>query len=158
MADEQEPSGNPEVIQALNNAYEPILTAFEAFHRQEHRFQVKYHYKKMQKRYDELVGCARKWRRKILNRIEQLGGAVNSSLGPVSVSDDISTAYEDTLGRLRNIYSLLGQATAVAMSANDHPSTRMLMRLQTDVEKRLKKFEARKRQMTDMGANYLLKA
>ncbi len=46
------------VIAALNSVYRPTLTAFEQFHRQEHRFEVKYRYSKLQKRFDKLVHCA----------------------------------------------------------------------------------------------------
>lgn len=145
-----------DVIDALNAAYGPILTAFEEFHRQEHRFQVKYQYKKLQCRYDKFVHCARCWRRAILNRIERLGGDVESKLGDVVVKDEVKDAYEQTLDRLTEIYDALGAAVPIAQEQNDHPTHKILMHLQAEVDHKRCKIEAWLRQVDDLKSTYLV--
>lgn len=158
MADQQEPTGNPEVIAALNQAYKPALTAFEQLHRQEHRMLKRHGYKREAKRFDKLVDHAHMVRHKILNRVERLGGNVDSEMGPVKVSDDIETAYNDTVAILKEIYGALGRATAVATSANDHVTHKLLLMLQYKVDKKIHIMETKQRQLADLGSNYILKA
>jgi hypothetical protein len=141
---------------ALNAVYGPVLTLFEQAHRQEHVFQVKYRYKKLRERFDSLVGEARCWRRRLLNRIIRLGGDVTATMGDVSVTDDVKGAYEATQKLLDLIYNQLSMATAVAQSANDHPTHKVLMHLQHEVDHRRAKVEAWLRQVKDMGENYLV--
>lgn len=156
LMDQQDPGGNPEVIAALNQAYVPALTAFEQFHRQEHRLLKKYQYKHEAKRFDKMVNFAHCVRHKILNRIEGLGGEVDSRINSVTVSDNVKDAYENTISLLKEIYEALGRAVAVAQSANDHPTIKMLMMLQAKTDKKIRKYEAHMRQMNDLGNSYML--
>jgi len=154
--EKREQSSNGELVAAMNAAYRPIMTFMEQAHRQEHRFEKKYGYGKLQSRFDKLNGCARKWRRKILDRIEEFGGEVDSAMDPIKVSDDVATAYSDTLESLDSIYSALKQAVAVAMGSNDHPSTVMLMKIQKKVDSKIKDYEKHQRMAADLGDKYLL--
>jgi hypothetical protein len=149
------------VIAALNTVYQPTLCAFEQFHRQEHRFEVKYRYKKLQKRFDKLVHCARCWRRALLNRIERLGGDADSTISGVDVADDIMSAYCNTQTALDAIYDAIQRAIGVAKSAddesaNDHVTHTILMHLQYEVDHKRSKVEAWLRQVEDLGPNYAL--
>jgi bacterioferritin (cytochrome b1) len=151
---------NPKVIDALNAVYRPALTFFEQAHRQEHRFLIKYRYKKIAARFDKLVHCARCWRRHLLNRIERLGGEVDSTMGPVVVSDDIRAAYTDTLTGLRAIYAAAGDAIKVVRddAVSDHVTHKLLMKLQAEVDRKIAKIEAHVRQTMDLGENYIITA
>lgn len=142
------------VIDALNEAYKPVLTAFEQFHRQEHRFEIKYRYMKLQKRFDCFVHAARCWRRAILNRIERLGGDVESVMGDVVVKDEIKDAYTATLELLTEIYDALAAAIKAAQAADDHPTHKILMHLQFEVDHKRCKVEAWLRQVTDLRDVY----
>jgi bacterioferritin (cytochrome b1) len=144
------------VIEALNAAYKPILTAFEQFHRQEHRFQIKYRYKKLQTRYDKLVHAARCWRRAVLNRIERLGGEADSELGTVAVEDAVKEAYTATLFCLDEIFDRLADATEAAQKADDHVTHKILMQLQFEVDHKRAKVEAWLRQVKDLRDSYLV--
>jgi bacterioferritin (cytochrome b1) len=147
-----------EVIDALNAVYRPALTAFEQFHRQEHRFAVKYRYKELAERFDKLVNCAREWRRAVLNRIERLGGQADSTLGPIRIEDGVKEAYQATLAALAAIESAVKQAVAVAGSANDHPTCVVLYQVAKHVDRKMAKIEAHLRQLKDMGDAYLVTA
>jgi bacterioferritin (cytochrome b1) len=145
-----------EVIEALNNAYTPVLTLFEQAHRQEHVFEVRYRYTKLQERFDKIVHDARSWRRALLNRIVRLEGEVTATMSELSVSDDVKGAYDATLRLLDLIHSQIGQAVAVAQSANDHPTVKMLYCLQADVDHKRAKVEAWLRQVKDLRETYLV--
>jgi hypothetical protein len=152
---------NADVISALNAVYQPTLCAFEQFHRQEHRFEVKYRYKKLQERFDKLVHCARGWRRCLLNRIERLGGDADSTINGVAVADDIETAYANTHLALVAIYVAIQNAIGVAKAgddetAHDHVTHKLLMQLQAQVDHKISKVEAWQRQVEDLGQNYAL--
>jgi hypothetical protein len=147
---------NDSVIAALNDAYRPILTALEQFHRQEHRFEVKYRYKKLESRYDKLVSATRCWRRNILDRLERLGANVDSVMGPVIVKDEVRPAYEATQTILQEIYDAVGRATKAAQGADDHCTHKMLLHVHTEVDHKLAKVEAWLRQVKDMRDNYLV--
>jgi bacterioferritin (cytochrome b1) len=149
---------NPSVVEALNAVYRAALLAFEQFHRQEHRFEVRYRYKKLADRFDKLVHCARSWRRAVLNRIERLGGEADSTLGPVKVNDGVREAYEDALDALDAIRSAVIQGIAVASSANDYPTHKVLLFLSKEVDHKHAKIEAHLRQLKDMGDVYLATA
>ncbi len=156
MADEFTKAPDPNVVDALNGVYRPILTFFEQAHRQEHRFKIRFRYGKLEKRFDKFVHCAREWRRCLLNRIERLGGEADSTMGPVIVADDIMPAYDATHDGLRSIHDAVNQAIAVVQSANDHPSHKLLMHLQHDVDRNMSKIEAWQRQTKDLGENYAI--
>ena len=156
MLDKERTRGDSNVVAALNNVYKPALTAFEQFHRQEHRLNKRYRYKKFAKRYDKLVDHAHHVRHKVLNRVEHLGGDVDSVLDPIRVADDMQTVHENTLACLKEIQGRLGQATAVATSANDHTTHAMLLGLQKKNEKAIKKVEALERQREDLGNDFML--
>jgi bacterioferritin (cytochrome b1) len=145
-----------QVIATLNAAYRPVLTAFEQFHRQEHRFQIKYRYKKLQKRYDKMVVEARCWRRRILNRVERLGGQIDSTMGPVVVKDEVKDAYQATEDILREIFDALDRAVAAAQAADDHVTHKVLMHLETEVDHEIVKVQAWLRQVKDLRDNYLV--
>ncbi len=149
------------VIVALNSVYQPTLCAFEQFHRQEHRFEVKYRYKKLQKRFDKLVHCARSWRRALLNRIERLGGEADSTIKGVEVADDILTAYRNTQTALDAIFDAIQAAIATANGSddegnNDHVTHKILLHVAYEVDHKRSKVEAWLRQVEDLGANYAL--
>ena len=144
------------MIDALNAAYKPVLTAFEQFHRQEHRFEVKYRYMKLQKRFDCLVHAARCWRRKILNRIERLGGEADSVLGTVTVKDEVRDGYQATLDLLTEIYDAVGAAIKAAQAADDHPTHKILLHVQSAVDHKRAKIEAWLRQVRDLRETYLV--
>jgi hypothetical protein len=154
--DELTPTERPDVVAALNLVYPKLLQAFEQFHRQEHRFQIKYRYGKLQKRFDRLVHCARGWRRCVLNRIERLGGDADSTIGPVEVADEVGPAYRNTHDLLSSIYDAIGAAIAVVQSQNDHPTHKVLMTLQQEVDHKRAKLEAWLRQVADLGDQYIL--
>ena len=143
-----------QVVDALNKVYVPLLTAFEQFHRQEHRFLIKYRYKVLQKRYDCLVHHARCWRRHVLNRIERLGGDVDSKINVVVVKDDIKGAYTATLDLLTEIYDAIGAAVKVAQEAEDHVTHKILMHIQSEVDCKRSKLEAWLRQVADLRDVY----
>lgn len=149
------------VIDALNAVYRPTLKAFEQFHRQEHRFEVKYRYAKLETRFDKLVHCARCWRRTLLNRIERLGGDADSTIDGVAVSDDILSAYRNTQAALEAIEGAIQAAIGAAKAgddeaAHDHVTHKMLMHLQAEVDHKLAKVEAWLRQIEDLGTNYTI--
>ena len=98
------------VVDALNAIYCLVLTAFEQFHRQEHRFQVRYRYKVLVDRFDKLVDAARCWRRHVLNRLEELDADADSKIDPVAVEDDVKVAYEKTLDLLEKIAAAIDAA------------------------------------------------
>ena len=150
------PSGDKDVVDALSKAYVPILTAFEEFHRQEHRFSVKYRYKKLEERYDKLADHARCWRRAVLNRIERLGGDADSTLDKVVVKDEVKDAYDQTLERLTEIYDALDAVVAAAVKADDHPTHKIAMMVQSEVDCKRAKLEAWLRQVEDLKATYLV--
>jgi bacterioferritin (cytochrome b1) len=144
------------VVDALNEVYKPLLKAFEQFHRQEHRFQIKYQYKKLVVRFDCLVHHARGWRRAVLNRIERLGGDAESVIDGVVVKDEVKDAYKATLDLLTEIYDAINLAVAAAQAANDHPTHKILMRIQTEVDHKRCKIEAWLRQVSDLRDTYLV--
>jgi len=144
------------VVDALNTIYPAVLTAFEQFHRQEHRFLVRYRYKVLVNRYDKLVHCAREWRRCLLNRIESLGGDADSTLDKVTVEDDVKKAYTATETILTKIADEVDAAVDSAVVAKDHVSHKLLMMLRSHVEHKLVKVRAWLAQVDDMKANYLV--
>jgi hypothetical protein len=144
------------VVDALNTIYPLILTAFEQFHRQEHRFEVRYRYKVLQKRYDKLVHAARCWRRMLLNRLEALGADADSKIGKIAVEDDVKRAYEVTRGLLGRIAVVIDQAVDSAIVEKDHVTHKLLMMLRTEVAHKLVKIDAWLAQVSDMKANYLV--
>ncbi len=146
----------PTVVDALNEVYRPALRAFEQFHRQEHRFSQKYRYRKLKKRYTKLVCSAHDWRHVLLDRIERLGGEADSTIDGVVVVDDIKGAYGATHDLLDRIYDAVDRAVAAAVVDEDHPTHKLLLRLQSEVDRRRFKVEAWQRQVADLGENYLL--
>jgi|SRR5271166_2590206 len=144
------------VVDALNEVYVPILTFFELAHRYEHRFADKYRYNKLAKRYDMLVHAARCWRRHVLDRIERLGGDADSMLEKIVIVDDVKGAYEGTHEALRAIFDAINKAVDAAKVADDHPTHKLLLRLQTKVDHKMFKLEAWLRQVADLKASYLV--
>jgi bacterioferritin (cytochrome b1) len=150
-------TGDPNVITALNNVYRPALTAFEQFHRQEHRISQRYRYKEFADRFDKLVDHAHCIRHKVLNRIENLGGEATSEIEPVEVSDGMKDAHANAHHMLTHIQDRLKQALAVAESANDAPTGSMLFRLAKKNQKKIDKNKAWLRQADDLGpTNFLM--
>jgi len=155
------PSKNTEltssaVIDALNAIYTLVLTAFEEWHRQEHRFEVRYRYHVLQHRYDMLVHAARCWRRELLNRLEAVGADANSSIGKVVVSDDVKKAYERTHDCLQEIADAMDKAIATVRVEEDHVTHKLLLHLRGEVEHKIVKLNAWLAQVADMKTNYLV--
>jgi hypothetical protein len=144
------------VVADLNTIYPCVLTAFEQFHRQEHRFEVRYRYKVLVKRYDKLVHAARCWRRKLLNRIEALGGDAESKLEPFEVQDDVKKTYEATEDRLNKIAAEIDKAVDTAAVQKDHVTHKLLMVLRHEVEHKCVKVRAWLNQVDDMKQHYLV--
>jgi hypothetical protein len=144
------------VTDALNVIYRLVLTAFEQFHRQEHRFEIRYRYNVLQKRYDKLVHCARCWRRCLLNRLEALGADADSTIGSVAVEDDVKRAYDATRDLLARIADAIDNAVDSAVGKSDHATHKILMHLRCEIEHKLTKVDAWLAQVEDMKANYLV--
>jgi bacterioferritin (cytochrome b1) len=146
------------VVDELNSVYPCVLTAFEQFHRQEHRFEVRYRYKVLVKRYDKLVHAARCWRRALLNRIEALGGEAESKIEKVVVEDDVKKAYEATHDLLEKIATALDDAIEKARdeAVRDYTSHKILLELRKEVEHKCVKVRAWLNQVDDMKQNYLV--
>jgi DNA-binding ferritin-like protein len=144
------------VVEALNAIYRCVLTAFEQFHRQEHRFQVKYRYKVLVKRYDKLVHAARCWRRHILNRLEELGAEADSTLEPIAVEDAVKTAYEKTQALLEKIAAEIDKAVESAQVEKDHVTHKILLMQRKEVEHKIVKVRAWLNQVSDLKQSYLV--
>jgi hypothetical protein len=145
------------VVGTLNSIYALVLTAFEQFHRQEHRFEVRYRYKVLRKRYDKLVHAARCWRRMLLNRLEALGADADSTIEKIVVEDDVKRAYDATLKLLERIAAEIDKATDTAKGDQaDHVTHKILLGLREEVEGELVKIRAWLAQVADMKANYLV--
>lgn len=144
------------VVDSLNEIYPLVLTAFEAWHRQEHRFEVRYRYHVLQHRYDKLVSAARCWRRALLNRLEALGAEADSTLGKITVEDDVKRAYQATKDQLTDIAGAIDKAVDSARTEKDHVTHKLLLGLRAKVEHKLVKLNAWLAQVTDMKANYLI--
>lgn len=149
-------TAEPDIIAALNAVYAPVLAAFEAWHRQEHRAKIKFRYKVLAKRYDKLVDDARDWRRSVLDRIERLGGDADSTIEGVAAFDDVGKAYADTIERLRAIYDACQAGCDAADAAGDNVTFDVFDAIQHDADKLVAKFEAFGRQIDDLGPAYLL--
>ena len=156
MAERNTESTAPAVVDALNAIYPLVLTAYEAWHRQEHRFQVRYRYHVLERRYDRLVHAAHCWRRAILNRLEAVGADADSTIGPVTVEDDVRLAYESTKARLTGIAAAIDAAVDSATVGKDHVTHKLLLMLRKEVEHKLVKLNAWLAQVADMGNNYLV--
>ena len=156
MAEKTTEPTSPAVVAALNAIYTLVLTAFEEWHRQEHRFEVRYRYHVLQRRYDNLVAGARCWRRELLNRLEALGADADSSIGKVKVEDDVKAAYEQTKECLTEIADAIDKAVDAARVEKDHVTHKLLLGLRHQVECKLVKINAWLRQVDDMKSNYLV--
>jgi bacterioferritin (cytochrome b1) len=148
---------NP-VVASLNGVYRPALTAFEQLHRQEHRFGSKFGYKKLAGKYDKLVHSMRRVRHHVLKRIERLGGEADSTIEPVKVHDEVDKAFDATHKALGRIKDGISQASAVAQSANDHPTHKLMLKLSSKIDKHMHGVERHKRQLKDLGDTYHLTA
>jgi len=137
-------ASQPSVVDALNTIYPLVLTAFEQFHRQEHRFEVRYRYMVLQKRYDKLVEAARCWRRAILNRLEALDADADSSMGTIKVQDDVKLAYEATRDLLTDIAGAIDKAVDAAQGEKerDHVTHKLLLMLRKEVDHKIVKLNA----------------
>jgi hypothetical protein len=146
------------VVDALNTIYPCVLTAFEQFHRQEHRFQVRYRYMVLQKRFDKLVHAARCWRRTLLNRLEALGADADSTIEKIVVEEDVKRAYEATKDLLGRIAEAIDSAVESARDGKnaDHVTHKLLLGLRFEVEHKIVKVNAWLAQVADMKANYLV--
>jgi hypothetical protein len=144
------------VTDALNVIYRLVRTAFEQFHRQEHRFEIRYRYNVLQKRYDKLVHCARRWRRCLLNRLEALGADADSTIGNITVEDDVKRAYDATRDLLARIADAIDNDVDSAVGKSDHVTHKILMRLRCEIEHKLTKVDAWLAPVEDMKANYLV--
>jgi len=156
MAERNTESTAPAVVDALNAIYPLVLTAYEAWHRQEHRFEIRYRYQVLVRRYDRLVHAARCWRRAILNRLEAVGADADSTIGPVEVQDDVRLAYEATKDRLTKIADAIDAAVDSARTEKDHVTHKLLLHLRAEVEHKLVKINAWLAQVADMRENYLV--
>ena len=144
------------VVDALNAIYCLVLTAFEQFHRQEHRFQVRYRYKVLVHRFDKLVDAARCWRRHVLNRLEELDADADSKIDPVAVEDDVKVAYEKTLDLLEKIAAAIDAAVDSARTESDHVTHKLLLHLRCEVNHKIVKLRAWLAQVEDLKATYLV--
>jgi len=156
MAAKTTESTAPTVVDALNAIYPLVLTAYEQWHRQEHRFEIRYRYHVLQKRYDRLVAAARCWRRAILNRLEAVGADADSTIERVTVEDDVRKAYEATKDQLTAIADAIDKAVDSARTERDHVSHKLLLHLRSEVEHKLVKLNAWLAQVADMRENYLV--
>jgi hypothetical protein len=155
MAARKRKDPSPELVAALQTLYVCMLTGFEQFHRQEHRFEVRYRYKVLQDRFDKLVDCAHDWRADVLDRLEELHLDFESKIDPFVVESDVKLAYEQTLDRLRDMAEEIQAAIKAAAAEYDCPTEEMLEDLAVEVEKKIVKVEAWLEQVADMGAAYL---
>jgi len=144
------------VVAELNTVYPLVLTAFEQFHRQEHRFAIRYRYKVLEHRYDKLVHGARCWRRHLLNRLEALDADADSSMEKIAVEDDVKKAYEMTKDLLDRIAAATDKAVQATRVEEDHVTHKLLLMLRTEVEHKRVKVNAWLNQVADMKANYLV--
>jgi hypothetical protein len=110
----------------------------------------------MQERFDRLVFCARHWRRELLNRIVRLGGDVTATMGTIAVTEEVKRSLENTKDLLDQIFDVLDAAMSAAVSAQDHPTMKMLMMLLHEVDHKRSKVEAWLNQVKDMRDNYLV--
>jgi hypothetical protein len=144
------------VVDALNAIYCRVLTAFEQFHRQEHRIEVRYRYTVLVHRYDTLVEAARCWRRKVLNRLEELGADADSRIDPIAIDDDVRRAYENTRDLLQRIADAIDAAVDSAKVDNDHVTRKVLLHLRYEVNHKLVKVNAWLAQVADLKTAYLV--
>jgi len=144
------------VADALNTIYPLVLDAWEQFHRQEHRFEVRYRYMVLQERYDKLVHAARYWRRKLLIRRQVHGADADCTIGKITVEEDVKKAYEATKEKLDQIAAAIDAAVDSAVGKSDHVTHKLLMHLRVEVEHKCVKLRAWLAQVEDMKANYLV--
>jgi len=156
MAARNTESTAPAVVDSLNAIYPLVLTAYEQWHRQEHRFEIRYRYHVLQHRYDKLVAAARCWRRALLNRLEAVGADADSTIGKIAVEDDVKRAYEATKDTLGKIADAIDAAVDSARTEKDHVTHKLLLHLRHEVEHKCVKLNAWLAQVADMKTNYLV--
>ncbi len=96
-----------------------------------------------------------------MNRVERLGGDADSTIGAVTIADDIESAYRNTAALLTEIRDAIQQAIGAAKAgddetAHDHVTQKLLMHLQAQVDHKLAKVEAWLRQVEDLQTNYAI--
>lgn len=154
MAADPTPRPNSKVIDALNGAYRPVLTAFELMHRLEHRYEIRWGYLGLRDRFDGLVAVARCWRRALLDRMERLGGEVESAIDPIPpIPDAVGRAYQLALDTLRGILGRLADAAETCRAQGDPVSAQMCGHLLGEVDREIAALEVALRQSGDLSAS-----
>jgi bacterioferritin (cytochrome b1) len=155
MAANLDASARPEVAEALNGVYKPVIVGMDQVHEQESVFGVRFKWERLKKEYDALGEHFHDWRHCLLRRIIRLGGTPDAGIG-TQTTDDVKVAYENTLDCLETIYGTVTSAIAVATSQNDHPTHKILMQIQACVDKKIACIQAKLRQIKDLGDDYLI--
>jgi bacterioferritin (cytochrome b1) len=124
------------VVTALKDVLELEESLFGWAHTEEHWFEH-VGYDALAEIFDKKVDHARMRRRPILDRIFQLGGMVDGTMG------DPEAALEELLDRHRALHAACQAAYDAASDADDYVTVQLLACNQKHIEKCIEKLEAK---------------
>jgi len=138
--------GSPSVIAALNTLYMQLLTWKEASHRQENRFQAM-GWNGLKEKWDSATHEAHDLIGGVLDRIEELGGEPQSTMGQVTIANDPQAAFQLGLTTLNALATSYRSALDAAAGDKDVGTEDVLYGQACKVERRIIKFEKQLRKL-----------
>ena len=130
-------NGSPKVIASLLKLKDLTNEIHDRLHDQEHLWEA-LEYRKLEKVFDKANRDV--WddlHHRFLRRAYDLGGR------PEGVSDDVATAYSRALDGFNRIHEECQQLYELVEADRDYVTTKMLMKVQKEVEEWINYFEAK---------------
>jgi len=139
------------IIDALQDLLSREATFMECTHTQEHYWQSR-GYKKLKKWFDSLVSDSRDRKRRLIDRLFQYDGVtVAIATASVYAWTNVPDAFSNTLNYLTDLNTAYQNALVICEKASDETNIDLLNDAQYVVQKSISKFEARSKQLADLG-------